>query len=113
MSSTVKGQMLSDVRLSGKVVVITGCNQGIGYETAFDLAGRGAKIVMACRDLEKAEVAKKQVSLNTGWQLYPADNQIFESVHLTKSLAIARVVFFSSKVGSNYIFKMYNFVFMF
>ena len=28
---------------------------GIGYETSLDLAGRGAKVVMACRDVKNAE----------------------------------------------------------
>ena len=62
MASAVKGVVRSDVKLDGKTVVITGSNQGIGYETAFDLASRGAKVVMACRDVEKADSAKKQVS---------------------------------------------------
>ena len=63
MASAVKGEVHSDVKLNGKTVVITGCNQGIGYETALDLAGRGAKVLMACRDLVKAEAAKKQVPI--------------------------------------------------
>ena len=61
-STTVdKGMVQSDVRLDGKTVVITGCNTGIGYETALDLAGRGARIIMACRNVEKAKEAKEKV----------------------------------------------------
>ena len=52
-----------DVNLNGKTVLITGANSGIGYETALDLAKRGAKIIMACRDEEKTNEAKFQVFL--------------------------------------------------
>ena len=61
MTSASKGQVCSDVNLKGKTVLVTGSNQGIGYETALDLAGRGAKVLMACRDIEKANAAKNQV----------------------------------------------------
>lgn len=37
-------------RMDGKVVVITGANSGIGFEACRMLAGRGANVVMACRD---------------------------------------------------------------
>lgn len=55
-----------DVRIDGKVVVITGANSGIGKATAIDLAKRGAKIYMACRNLEKADVARLEVIERSG-----------------------------------------------
>lgn len=42
-------------------MLITGANTGIGKETAIDLAKRGAKIIIACRDMEKAEAAVKEI----------------------------------------------------
>jgi len=51
----------SKARLDGKIVVITGANTGIGKCTAMDLSKRGAKIVMLCRNLEKAEEAADEI----------------------------------------------------
>lgn len=42
------GQFHSNTRIDGKVVIVTGCNTGIGRETVLDLAGRGAHIHMVC-----------------------------------------------------------------
>ncbi|TRZ02621.1 hypothetical protein DNTS_018260 [Danionella cerebrum] len=58
----------SDARLDGKTVIITGANTGIGKETAIDLAKRGARIIMACRDTERAEAALKEVKEASGSQ---------------------------------------------
>ena len=55
------GKCESSATMEGKTVLITGCNTGIGKETAKDLSKRGAKIVMACRNLELAEAAAKEV----------------------------------------------------
>ncbi len=43
--------------LSGRTALITGCNSGLGYETARALSLRGAHIIGAARTLEKAEKA--------------------------------------------------------
>jgi NAD(P)-dependent dehydrogenase (short-subunit alcohol dehydrogenase family) len=45
----------------GKTVIITGANSGIGFEATRALAGRGAQVVMACRSLEKGELAVNQI----------------------------------------------------
>lgn len=41
--------------LDGKVIIVTGANTGIGYQTVRELAKRNAKVIMACRDMEKCE----------------------------------------------------------
>ena len=42
---------------AGKLAVITGANSGIGYEAAKALAGKGARVIMAVRSVEKGEAA--------------------------------------------------------
>ena len=44
-----------------KTVVITGCNTGIGKETVLDLARRGARVIMACRDMDRAKAAANDI----------------------------------------------------
>jgi hypothetical protein len=45
----------------GKVVIITGANSGLGFEITKTLAKKGAEVVMACRNQEKAEEAKEEI----------------------------------------------------
>jgi NAD(P)-dependent dehydrogenase (short-subunit alcohol dehydrogenase family) len=46
---------------SGKIVVVTGSNTGIGYQMALTLADKGAHVILACRNLEKAEAAREKI----------------------------------------------------
>lgn len=47
--------------LTNKVVVITGSNSGIGLENARVLSSVGAKVIVPCRTLEKANGAIKEI----------------------------------------------------
>lgn len=46
---------------SGRTVIVTGSNSGIGFEAAKALAAKKAKVIMACRNLEKANEAAGKI----------------------------------------------------
>lgn len=46
----------------GKVAIVTGANNGIGFETTVGLAQVGYKVIMACRSMEKARKAKEEIT---------------------------------------------------
>ncbi|XP_076315001.1 retinol dehydrogenase 11-like [Tachypleus tridentatus] len=52
--------------LSGKTVIVTGGNTGIGKETAKELARRHASVVLACRNQEKGKMAAEDIIDSTG-----------------------------------------------
>lgn len=51
--------------LSGRIIIITGANSGIGYEAARALAQRHAEVILACRSLEKGEAAADRIRSET------------------------------------------------
>jgi len=50
--------------MKNKVVIITGASSGIGKALAFEMAGEGAKLVLAARRLDKLNVVAKQLQDN-------------------------------------------------
>ena len=46
----------------GKVAVVTGANNAIGFETTVGLAQVEYKVIMACRSMEKARKAKEEIT---------------------------------------------------
>ncbi len=46
---------------TGKTAVVTGANSGLGYQTSRQLAGHGARVIMACRDAERGQQALERL----------------------------------------------------
>jgi len=47
--------------LAEKTTIVTGSNTGIGFFTAQEFAKRGARVILACRDKDRAEKAKEKI----------------------------------------------------
>ncbi|CAM9451672.1 unnamed protein product [Ectocarpus fasciculatus] len=47
--------------LQGKVVVVTGGNSGLGFETSKSLAAAGATVVMGCRSADRGQRAREEI----------------------------------------------------
>ncbi|XP_063834832.1 retinol dehydrogenase 11-like [Ostrinia nubilalis] len=80
-----KGKCKCTTKLEGKVALVTGGNSGIGFETAKDLARRGATVVIASRNIEKSEAAVKDIIEATGNR-----NVFYKSLNLLKFSSIEK-----------------------
>ena len=60
-ATSTTDDVLSGVNLKSKRILVTGVSAGLGVETARSLAARGAQVVGAARDLNRAKAATEQV----------------------------------------------------
>ena len=58
---TVKWINKLNISLKGKTVLVTGSNSGVGYKTVETALYLGADVIMACRNIKKAEAAKEEL----------------------------------------------------
>ena len=52
--------------MRGKIAMVTGASSGMGKEIALALAGKGANVVMVCRDPGRGEAARADVQQKSG-----------------------------------------------
>lgn len=55
------GVCKNNVSMKGKTVIITGANTGLGKEVAVELGKRQARVILACRSLEKGKQAAREI----------------------------------------------------
>jgi NAD(P)-dependent dehydrogenase (short-subunit alcohol dehydrogenase family) len=60
--------------LAGRTALVTGANSGIGLQTAKEFAAHGARVVLACRDMERGKLALRRIRSLAG----PADLDLVE-----------------------------------
>ncbi|WP_333620266.1 SDR family NAD(P)-dependent oxidoreductase, partial [Dietzia sp.] len=46
---------------TGRTFVVTGANSGLGLESTKALTAAGARVIMACRNIEKAEAVREEL----------------------------------------------------
>jgi len=64
----MSGECASNEVLEDKVAIVTGASAGIGKVTAMDLAKRKAKVILACRNVAKAQKVADEIIKTTGNQ---------------------------------------------
>lgn len=80
--------------LSGKIIVITGANSGIGFESAKEFARKGAEVILACRNMEKAETAVNDIKKEI-----PSAKAIIMQLDLASQKSVHQ---FASEFKANY-----------
>jgi NAD(P)-dependent dehydrogenase (short-subunit alcohol dehydrogenase family) len=65
-AASTAADVVAGLDLTGRRVVVTGGSSGIGYETALALAGAGAEVTLAVRDLEAGLRAAREILAATG-----------------------------------------------
>lgn len=80
--------------LEGKLYIVTGANSGLGFDLSLHLASKGASVILACRNLEKANKAKEKIL-----QAVPDSNLFIEEYDQASFESINKFV---ERIKTNY-----------
>lgn len=80
--------------LSGKQIIVTGGNSGLGFEAVKAMAQKNAHVVLACRNLIKGEEARKKIV-----NLNPTSDVVVMELDLANMKSIQN---FANKYKQNY-----------
>jgi NAD(P)-dependent dehydrogenase (short-subunit alcohol dehydrogenase family) len=69
--------------------IVTGANSGIGFATALALARGGARVILACRDESKAQLAAQSMQHETGNQSIETQQLDLQSMSSTRAFVDA------------------------
>ena len=58
-----------DLGLTGKVAIVTGGSEGIGFASALSLAREGARVAIAARRADVLEAAAERIRVETGGEV--------------------------------------------
>ncbi len=60
-----------DLGLTGKIAIVCGASQGLGFATAQELSNEGCSVVICSRDKTRIEQAAHKIEAATGGQVFP------------------------------------------
>jgi NAD(P)-dependent dehydrogenase (short-subunit alcohol dehydrogenase family) len=61
MKTSIKWDLNNVPDLSGKVIIVTGGNSGLGFHAVKAFANKNAQVIMASRNIKKAEEARQEI----------------------------------------------------
>jgi NAD(P)-dependent dehydrogenase (short-subunit alcohol dehydrogenase family) len=83
--SSTAAEVAAGIDLAGRRAIVTGASSGIGFETARVLAGTGAEVTLAVRDVATGERAAQAIAASTGHKaLHVAPLELADLESVTK-----------------------------
>ncbi|KAK3086915.1 hypothetical protein FSP39_025366 [Pinctada imbricata] len=85
ISKWMRGKCRSKASLEGKTAIVTGATGGIGLYIAMDFAQRKGRVILACRNMEKAKRVKDMIVSAT-----KNSNVVIKQVDMSKMASVRK-----------------------